>query len=216
NVMTVFIVSLALGFGLKSYAQAVILCTEEQKEAAVKEGVQIVGYSLETDPSNPGMHVQYRRVLRTERVVTGPNGAKPWYYFVYLGPVIPNTNSYVFWPSSEPPPWRNSPYQPPQGPLLYIGVHEHSGCDRIMPYCKKYTNHPVYFDHLGPGKVTGKMGTSGRYFEGTLTGTVLRFTYDAGSPGRATFNFSPDFKTFTGTFEDNAGHRGIWSGTLQQ
>lgn len=98
------------------------------------------------------------------------------------------------------------------GPVLFTGDHEHKGCSNPKPFCKKYPNHPVHFDSLRQGRVTGTFGKRGTRFEGTLKGTVLQFTYNAGSPGKGTFNFSPDFKSFTGTFEDNSGHRGTWSG----
>ena len=192
----------------------VVLCNEEQTIALEQEGVQIVGYSLETDSSNPGMHVQYRRVLRSEKVVTAQNGERPWYYLVYLGPVIPNTNSYVFWPAGDPPPWKKSISTPATGPVTFIGIHEHYGCDDKQPFCKKYANHSVKFNSLVTDKVTGTSGTMGTTFEGTFHGTVFQFTYvvSNGTKGKGTFNFSPNFKSFTGTFEDEAGHRGIWSG----
>lgn len=99
------------------------------------------------------------------------------------------------------------------GPQSYSGDHTHIGCDHIQSFCKNYPNHPVRFESLCQGKVTGTFGTKGTSFEGTLKGTVLKFTYNAGSQGSGTFNFSPDFKSFTGTFEDSSGHRGTWSGT---
>lgn len=195
----------------------VILCNEEHKIAAEKAGVQIIGFSKETDPANPGMHVQYRRVLWSEKVVTANNGERPWYFFVHLGPVIPNTDSYVFWPAGDPPPWKKSISQKPMVPAAYLGTHEHYGCDHQESFCKRYNNHPVTFTSFGPGKVRGTSGTSGTTFEGSFSGTVFQFTYflTNGVTGQGTFNFSPDFRTFNGTFVDENGHRGVWSGRIQ-
>jgi hypothetical protein len=192
----------------------VALYDEAATKAIVSEGIKIEGWSKVDDPSNPGMFVQYRRVLKIEKVVTGTNGKKPWYYLVYFGPVIPQDGGWVFWPAGDPPPWRKIPNISSAGPVVFTTVHEHYGCDIKKSYCKRHDNVPVRFDSLQQGKVTGKFGDKGFDFEGNLNGTILEFTYNAGSAGKGHFNFSPDFRSFYGSFSDEAGHRGLWWGSL--
>jgi hypothetical protein len=99
--------------------------------------------------------------------------------------------------------------------LNYIGTQEHVGCSNNQPYCVKKYNFPFEFHSFGSGKeITGTFGPGKNTFRGSFTGTVFKFSYNNAS-GTGTLNFSPDFKTFTGTFEDRNGHRGTWTGQRQ-
>lgn len=48
-----------------------------------------------------GLWVQYRKVLRIEKVGMGSNGGKPWYYFVHYGP----ETDWELWKLGETAPW---------------------------------------------------------------------------------------------------------------
>ena len=93
----------------------------------------------------------------------------------------------------------------------WIALHQHQGCTNPQPFCKEGKWIPIRFNTLEQGPVVA-VANERTTMTGTLNGLVFNYTYNAGSAGKGQIIFSPDFKTFTGTFEDAAGHRGIWRG----
>lgn len=66
------------------------------------------------------------------------------------------------------------------------------------------------------GVTRGAVESFGTPLTGKIVGRSYTFEYGIvnGKPtGRGSFTISADGKSFTGTFSDNAGHRGTWSGS---
>ena len=101
-------------------------------------------------------------------------------------------------------------------PLQWSTVHEHVGCSNPGDYCKRYDQVPIIFSTLAQGYVEASYADI--VLKGTLSGTSYQFQFYRGSSlaGSGRFNFSRDFKSFEGTFEDPTGHRGVWTGRAPQ
>ena len=91
-------------------------------------------------------------------------------------------------------------------------VHEHVGCTNPSPVCKRYDKDPILFSGIAQGYMEASY--SDITLKGNLNGVTYKFQYfKAGKPlGSGSFVFSSDYKSFSGSFEDVNGHRGIWTG----
>ena len=92
----------------------------------------------------------------------------------------------------------------------YQTLHTHVGCTTPNSDCNnnKPYNISCTFVKMDDGKI--KVDTGNITLVGDLNGTDYKFTYNG--YGWGSFQFSPDFSSFTGTFEDKNGHRGTWTG----
>jgi len=92
----------------------------------------------------------------------------------------------------------------------YQTLHTHIGCTTPNRDCNnnKPYNISCTFVKMDDGKI--KVETGNITLVGDLNGTDYKFTYNG--YGWGSFQFSPDFSSFTGTFEDKNGHRGTWTG----
>jgi hypothetical protein len=97
-------------------------------------------------------------------------------------------------------------------PLKWSTVHEHRGCSSPSSVCQRYDKDPIIFSSLAQGYIEASYIDI--VLKGTLSGTKFNFQFYRGSSvvGNGSFTFSPDFRSFSGTFEDFNGHRGIWTG----
>ncbi len=77
----------------------ITLCTESVAKQLKKEGVFVTTKSY--DPQKKDYWIQYRKVLKIERVAMGANGGDPIYYFVHYGP----ESSYKYWKKGMVAPW---------------------------------------------------------------------------------------------------------------
>jgi hypothetical protein len=111
----------------------------------------------------------------------------------------------------------SGPVQPPAPEKnglsgIYQTVHTHVGCTKSNNDCKdgKPYHLRCTFTKRSDGKIQVDLDPPSITLVGELYGTNYKFTYNG--YGQGTFHFSPDFSSFTGTFKDNNGHRGTWTG----
>lgn len=99
------------------------------------------------------------------------------------------------------------------GPFgTYQTLHTHVGCTKPNNACNDGKPYDIRFTitERGDGKVQVDLDPPSITLVGDLNGTDYVFTYNG--YGRGEFQFSPDFSSFTGTFEDDNGHKGKWTG----
>jgi len=105
-----------------------------------------------------------------------------------------------------------------QGTGNWVTVHEHQGCATPQGVCRRYDT-PIVFSSLNQGYVEATSSNSNwtLVLKGNLNGNVYSYQYFMGGPvlGTGRFNFSADFRSFTGTWEDVNGHKGVWHGQLK-
>lgn len=103
----------------------------------------------------------------------------------------------------------------------WVVAHEHVGCTSPNSYCRRYENKIEFMSPLNQGPLEARYANVNSQpswsivLKGILSGTVYAYQYyfENGSHlGDGTITFSPDFKSFTGTFRDFNGHRGTWYG----
>jgi hypothetical protein len=99
------------------------------------------------------------------------------------------------------------------GPFgTYETLHTHVGCTKPNKDCNDNKPYIIRFTitKRGDGKVQVDLDPPSITLVGDLNGTDYVFTYNG--YGRGEFQFTPDFSSFTGTFEDDNGHKGKWTG----
>jgi hypothetical protein len=99
------------------------------------------------------------------------------------------------------------------GPFgTYQTLHSHVGCTKPNSACNdgKPYNIRLTIAKRSDGKIQADLDPPSITLVGDLNGLDYVFTYNG--YGRGRFQFSPDFSSFTGTFEDDNGHRGTWTG----
>jgi hypothetical protein len=94
----------------------------------------------------------------------------------------------------------------------YKTLHTHVGCTKPNQACNR--NQPyaisVAFKQRSDGKIEADLNPPSITLVGDLNGLNYIFKYNG--YGWGSFQFSPDFTRFTGTFEDKNGHKGNWTG----
>jgi hypothetical protein len=98
-------------------------------------------------------------------------------------------------------------YSSPEG-IWSDNIHEHKECTDKRDFCKAYIDNPITFSFRSDGQMQADYSTISLI--GKLKGLEFEFTY--GGYGKGILTFSPDFKSFEGTFEDINGHKGSWDG----
>ncbi len=91
-------------------------------------------------------------------------------------------------------------------------VHTHVGCSDRREFCKE---HFIDVEMNGSVGSTLKIECPGLILQGKLEDLQYDFLmYREGATyGRGRFTFSPNYSSFEGTFEDDYGHRGTWTGS---
>jgi len=104
--------------------------------------------------------------------------------------------------------------------LPFLGIwretdHVHDGCTSKQEFCIAYKR-DIEFTQQQDGRIkavmlNGSVELLGNYDPNTRTYT---FNLVRGSQpyGDGKFVFSNDYRSFTGNFSDNGGHRGYWNG----
>lgn len=102
------------------------LCTEATAKQLQKEGIFITAKSFE--PGNNAVWIQYRKVLKIEKVAMGSDGGEPIYYLVHYGP----ESSYKYWHKGMSPPWTISgEYWVEKGTQGWNGIWVRQGTSNV-------------------------------------------------------------------------------------
>lgn len=104
--------------------------------------------------------------------------------------------------------------------LPFMGVwkntdHIHQGCTNKQSFCHAYKR-DLLFEKKDNGEIkvtllNGEIWLNGTYDKSSMT---YSFSLMRGNTayGSGQLVFGPDFRSFTGHFKDDGGHRGVWNG----
>lgn len=190
--LLLFSVIIFLGDAKQCIGQELItLCTEATAKQLQQEGVFVTTKSYEP---NYGYWVQYREVIKIEKVGMGAGGGKPWYYFVHFGP----ESSYKLWPQGASPPWEiNKEYWVEKETQGWHGMWYRKGTSNIFDVIWKNGNDTVTatvsFTVKG-NKWTGQRTTSSdgvlcQYF-GTMSSDGFTIEGNGTCDNGGTFNWN--------------------------
>jgi hypothetical protein len=114
---------------------------------------------------------------------------------------------------------RNQPVQPPTNNVPFLGIwknsdHVHQGCDSPQSFCKAYKR-DLDFTQRKDGKIETQLLNGSIWLLGTFDTSTRTYSFSVMNGtqayGSGQFTFSSDYRSFTGNFSDQNGHRGYWN-----